>query len=98
MNPQPDEVFYDLGCGTGLPSAIAAIMFPELRAAEGAEYLEVISELGALACAEVQKSCAEQDVRIAPLNVRQGDVLEIDWSHADIIICNNVTWDQELIR
>ena len=27
-DPQPGEVFYDLGCGTGLPSSIAAIMFP----------------------------------------------------------------------
>ena len=26
--PQAGEVFYDLGCGTGLPSAIAAVMFP----------------------------------------------------------------------
>lgn len=41
--PQPGEVFYDLGCGTGLPSAIAAIMFPELGSCDGAEYLEVIT-------------------------------------------------------
>lgn len=26
--PKPGEVFVDLGSGTGLPSAVAAIMFP----------------------------------------------------------------------
>lgn len=42
VKPQPGEVFYDLGCGTGLPSAIAAIMFPELAASNGAEFLETL--------------------------------------------------------
>ena len=41
--PQPGEVFFDLGCGTGLPSAIAAIMFPELASSEGAEYIEIVA-------------------------------------------------------
>ena len=42
VKPKQGEVFYDLGCGTGLPSAIASIMFPELAASEGAEFLESI--------------------------------------------------------
>ena len=45
-NPQPGEVFYDLGCGTGLPSAVAAIMFPQLAKSEGAEYIEIVADLG----------------------------------------------------
>ena len=74
-DPQPGEVFFDLGCGTGLPSAIAAIMFPELASSEGAEYIEIIAELGGKAVLEVQTSCAEQGVRLAPLSVYQGDIL-----------------------
>ena len=44
-DPQPGEVFYDLGCGTGLPSTIAAIMFPQLASSEGAEDIEIIAEM-----------------------------------------------------
>ena len=97
MDPQPGEVFYDLGCGTGLPSAVAAIMFPQLARSEGVEYLEVISEMGQQAIEQCVKTCAEQNVSLAPLSIKQGDVLTTDWSHADILLCNNVTWNDELL-
>lgn len=41
--PKAGEVFYDLGCGTGLPCAIAGIMFPQLASSGGVEYLETMS-------------------------------------------------------
>jgi len=91
--PLPGEIFYDLGCGTGLPSAIAAIMFPELASSGGVEYLEVITEMGARAIEKITKSCNDQGIRLAPLDVRRGDILEVDWSNADILLCNNVTWN-----
>ena len=46
VKPKTGEVFFDLGCGTGLPSAIAAIMFPQLARSEGVEYFEIITSLG----------------------------------------------------
>lgn len=45
--PKAGETFFDIGCGTGLPSAIASIFFPELAASEGVEYLENITNSGA---------------------------------------------------
>ena len=59
VDPQPGEVFYDLGCGTGLPSAIAAIMFPGLAESSGAEYLEVITQMGSQAIEVVKQRCRE---------------------------------------
>ena len=41
--PKPGEVFIDIGSGTGLPCAVAAVMFPELAMCEGIEYLESLT-------------------------------------------------------
>ena len=43
----------DLGSGTGLPCAVAAVMFPELLECEGIEYLQSITTLGQKAMQKV---------------------------------------------
>ena len=37
-------------------------------------------------------------MRHAPLNIVAGDILQIDWSHADIVLANCVTWGPELLN
>ena len=59
--------------------------------------MEIIAEFGVKAVAKLQTICAEKGVELAPLNVYQGDILQIDWSHSDIIVCNNVTWGPEML-
>ena len=39
LAPAPNEIFYDLGCGSGKPVAIAALNFPQLAACKGVEFL-----------------------------------------------------------
>ena len=46
VKPQPGEVFYDLGCATGLPLLIASLFHPELAACKGIEMLEDLVALG----------------------------------------------------
>ena len=43
--PQPGEVFWDLGCGGGRPLVTAALAFPDLRACKGLELLEQLTLL-----------------------------------------------------
>lgn len=44
-NPQPGEVFWDLGCGAGRPLFIASLAFPQLKVCHGVEYLEGLYDL-----------------------------------------------------
>ena len=37
--PKAGEVFYDLGCGSGQPLMVAALLFPELAKCTGIELL-----------------------------------------------------------
>ena len=43
--PQPGEIFYDLGCGSGKPLVTASLAFPELKVCKGIEFLEGLSTL-----------------------------------------------------
>lgn len=73
-------------------------MFPELASSEGAEFLENLVRIGQGSIERITQECARQGVRHAPLSIVAADILEIDWSHADIILCNNVTWGPELLN
>ena len=39
-DPQPGEIFWDLGCGAGRPLVSASLAFPDLQACKGLELLE----------------------------------------------------------
>ena len=39
LNPQPGQVFWDLGCGAAKPLAVAALQYPELSACKGVEFM-----------------------------------------------------------
>jgi 16S rRNA G527 N7-methylase RsmG len=39
------EVFWDIGCGTGVPNMAAAIFFPDIKASKGVELLDDLYDL-----------------------------------------------------
>ena len=39
VDPKPNTVFWDIGCGGAKPLAIAALNFPELKCCKGIEFL-----------------------------------------------------------
>ena len=98
VKPRAGEVFYDLGCGTGLPSAVAGIMFPELAACNGGEYLETLVDKGQEAIRHINEECNAKGIPIAPINIGYADITELDWSAADIVFANCVTWGVDLLE
>lgn len=46
--PKAGETFWDLGCGSGVPLAVASLAYPYLKACKGVELLDQVYEL----CAE----------------------------------------------
>lgn len=91
-DPKPGEVFWDLGCGAGKCMVAAALVCPELKSCKGVELLPGLYE----ACQKTIESI-ETDIPISPLEVIHGNMLEVDWSDADIIFTSSICFPQELI-
>ena len=45
VEPKAGEVFWDLGCGTGKPSIIAGLCYPELKRVKGVEFCDNLAEI-----------------------------------------------------
>jgi precorrin-6B methylase 2 len=90
--PQPHEVFWDLGCGAGKCMAAMALLYPQLSSVNGVEYLPALYSLCSNTLLRLQE-CGEH----APVNVLQGDLLDEDWSDADIVYVSSVCFPEELI-
>ena len=76
VKPQSDEVFYDLGCGSGQPLMIASMAYPTLKACRGIELLENLALLGQTVTQKLTEISSQRSVPCAPISVVQGDILE----------------------
>jgi hypothetical protein len=93
VSPQPNEVFWDLGCGAGKCMASMSLLYPELKSVNGVEFLPALHEL----CVSTLERLSESGVH-APTNAWLGDMLEVDWSDADIIFTSSICFPEELIE
>lgn len=96
-DPQPGEVFWDLGCGAGRPLVTAALAFPQLKACKGVELLEQLAWLGAQIATRLATMCSEKQLSCAPVDVVKGDILSHDWYDADLIYLSAVCFSEELV-
>lgn len=97
--PQPNEIFYDLGCGSGKAVFTAAIVYDYLQV-RGVEYLKPLYEL----CLELLdkynvllKEYPHLKNRANNIEFINADIREYDFSDADIIFVNatcfnRLTW------
>jgi hypothetical protein len=89
---QAGQVFWDLGCGAGKCLVAAAMLYPQLAASKGVEFLDRLYDL----CKETVDRANERGVG-APISVVHGDMLQVDWSDADLIYTSSICFPQELI-
>lgn len=98
VKPQPGEVLYDLGCGSGRPMLAASMAWPELRSCIGIELMPQVFELGNKVAQKFNSLCKQRDIPHAPVSVLHGDILQIDWSSADIIFFASVLFPVEALE
>ena len=55
-----------------------------------------LADLGQKVTKKLSDISAEQMIPTAPISVIEGDILQVDWSDADIVFCASVTWDNDL--
>lgn len=97
VKPQPGEIFWDLGCGAARPQAIAALNFPFLKACKGVEFLSKLADSAKLMGSVLEDKCKQAGISHAPIQIVQGDMLQVDWYEADIIFFSSVCFPDFLI-
>lgn len=98
VRPQRNEIFYDLGCGSGQPLMVASLAFPKLKACRGIELLEGLARLGDEVTGKLQGISNYRAVPCAPITVTQGDIIAENWLDADIIFAASVCFPAELLE
>lgn len=89
---QPSEQFWDLGSGAGKCLLTLALSCPALQRVVGVELLEDLCQLSR----EVVGRAASP--AMAPIEIIQGDLFEMDWSPADCVYCANLCFPKELVE
>lgn len=76
--------FWDLGCGTGKPVAIASLFFEKSK---GVELLENLAKAGNELMKHFGDTC----------EIIQGDIFETDYSDANLIYSSCLCFSNELV-
>ena len=95
-NPKKNEVFYDLGCGSGKPVVYASFLYC-FKKCIGIELLPLIFDIGKKyinKCKEFTKCESE----FPEIEIIQGDILKIDFSDADIIYLPSTTFSKPMMK
>ncbi|CAI2363701.1 unnamed protein product [Moneuplotes crassus] len=100
VKPQEGEIFWDIGCGACKPMIIAAIGFPQLKAVKGVEFVDGLYELGKQNIEELHKEVDEiGDLDYCKnIEIQHGDLLQTDWSEADILYISSVCFNEEMLK
>lgn len=91
-----ERIFWDIGCGSAKPVAIAA-MSGHFTQAKGVEFLPDLAQLGKDACTELRKLADEQQVNLCPIEIMKGDLLKCGWQkEADVVYLSSVCFPKHL--
>jgi predicted RNA methylase len=93
LSPQPNQVFYDLGSGSGKAVIAAKLCFPQLIV----KAIELIPELHQLSMSRWNMLVEKQPKKYtrADINFICADFLNYDFSDADIIFINATSFSNE---
>ena len=98
VEPQPGEVFYDLGCGTGKTVFAAALLY-DLSKSSGIELLPKMFQVCDKALYRFQTLIHQFPPfkeKYYPIEFLHQSILETDYSDADIIFANSTAFFDEL--
>ena len=86
------DILWDLGCGDGKANILAAMLYPNLAASKGVEYLPKLVESAKEGAKLIQSRIKE----IAPVEFFENDLFKENWQDADIVYINNAVFWAEM--
>mmetsp|Transcript_42689 Transcript_42689/g.49059 ORF Transcript_42689/g.49059 Transcript_42689/m.49059 type:complete len:263 (+) Transcript_42689:53-841(+) len=92
--PQPGEVFYDLGTGSGKPAILACALFPFAKAI-GIELLPTVTEIANRMAKRYEQLRGKYELteQSVDLEFKCQDLLQSDFSEADVIYIASTCFD-----
>lgn len=96
MNVDENDIFYDLGCGTGKP-VIAAALVKQCKKSVGIELLEDVYNLANEIKEKLEKLLKADGYTPPIIEYVHGDIVEKDFSEADVVYIASTCFDQEFM-
>jgi len=99
LNPQPGEVFYDLGSGTGKALLLAHMLF-DFKKCVGIELLDALYATSAEMVKRYERDIRKKIIDAVDnreVKVIHGDFLKQDISDADIVFMNSTCFQEDLM-
>ncbi|KAH9110217.1 hypothetical protein AeMF1_014913 [Aphanomyces euteiches] len=87
LNPQPGQIIYDLGHGTGRAVLAAALLYPQLHVV-GIELVDSLYDVSCAALAEFHRRTLPSQGKVT---LHHGDLTQIDWWTKSSIVFVNAT-------
>ena len=87
----------DLGSGTGRMVLCAAIAFPKASRVKGVELVPTLHDAAVKTHAKLSTAASASDMPIAPVELLCGDVLEEEWSNADLVLMTSLCFPPNLV-
>lgn len=97
VKPQPQEVFYDLGCGSGKAIFLTALIYKDI-VAHGVEILPPMYELDIKLLKNLKTQAKDHPTfKTYPLNINfhNADIFEFDFTDADIVFINATCYSKK---
>eukprot|EP00743_Colponemidia_sp_Colp-15_P010522 GILK01011596.1.p1 GENE.GILK01011596.1~~GILK01011596.1.p1 ORF type:complete len:567 (-),score=61.01 GILK01011596.1:368-2068(-) len=95
-------VFWDLGCGVGKAVFAMALSHPDLQVCHGIELLDTLYRTAQEAADcyndQVRGELLKEGIASAPVHIHQADILQEDWSGADILYISSICFSDELLQ
>lgn len=99
LNPQPGQIFYDLGSGTGKAVFLAHFLF-DFAQSKGIELLDTLFDASQEVYQRYEKEILPQiahELGNKQMSLTRGDILQTDFSDADIIFMNSTCFQDDLM-
>lgn len=100
LNPEPGQVFYDLGSGTGKAVILAYLLF-EFKKCIGIELVDTLYDASVETLKKFEteiKPGIANELDDREISLVKGDILKADLSDADIIFMNSTCFQEDLMN
>lgn len=96
VHPKDDDIFYDLGCGTG-KVVIAAALLRNWKKVCGVEILDDVYLKADAIKTQFENYMRDHNLNHAPISLIHGDLKKYDFSDADVIYIASTCFDYQFM-
>ena len=97
VNPKPDDVFYDLGCGAG-KAVIAAALLRDWKKLLGIEILEDVYTVAQGVLKQLEEYNQNLETPLPPVQFVNADLTTYDFSNGNVVYIASTCFDYDFMN